>query len=76
MDFYQFDWGFIGKVRIRGPRARYFNTNNIWLRLSALQKLIDESGGAIKLPVILNGKTVDPKVASRPSASSLALGNA
>merc|ERR1719316_410617 len=39
----------------------YFNTNNLWLRLSALQKLIDESGGAIKLPVILNGKTVDPK---------------
>merc|ERR1719420_1387825 len=39
----------------------YFNTNNLWLRLSALQKLIDESGGMIKLPVILNGKTVDPK---------------
>merc|ERR1719316_578485 len=39
----------------------YFNTNNLWLRLSALQKLIDDSGGAIKLPVILNGKTVDPK---------------
>merc|ERR1719420_521693 len=39
----------------------YFNTNNLWLRLSALQKLIDESGGAIKLPVILNAKTVDPK---------------
>merc|ERR1719453_866039 len=39
----------------------YFNTNNLWLRLSALQKLIDESGGFIKLPVILNGKTVDPK---------------
>merc|ERR1719326_2169940 len=39
----------------------YFNTNNLWLRLSALQKLIDDSGGMIKLPVILNGKTVDPK---------------
>merc|ERR1719487_2995791 len=39
----------------------YFNTNNLWLRLSALQRLIDESGGAIKLPVILNAKTVDPK---------------
>merc|ERR1719487_2903858 len=39
----------------------YFNTNNLWLRLSALQTLIDDSGGAIKLPVILNGKTVDPK---------------
>merc|ERR1719460_1769377 len=39
----------------------YFNTNNLWLRLSALQALIKESGGLIKLPVILNGKTVDPK---------------
>merc|ERR1719453_647832 len=39
----------------------YFNTNNLWLRLSALKKLIDESDGAIKLPVILNAKTVDPK---------------
>merc|ERR1719453_240671 len=39
----------------------YFNTNTLWLRLDSLQKLIDESGGAIKLPVILNGKTVDPK---------------
>jgi UDP-N-acetylglucosamine pyrophosphorylase len=39
----------------------YFNTNNLWLRLSDLQKLIDVSGGAIKLPVIMNGKTVDPK---------------
>jgi hypothetical protein len=26
-----------------------------------LQKLIDESGGAIRLPVILNAKAVDPK---------------
>merc|ERR1719487_1724774 len=39
----------------------YFNTNNLWVRLSALKKLIDESDGAIKLPVIMNGKTVDPK---------------
>merc|ERR1719487_488983 len=26
-------------------KHQYFNTNNLWLRLSALQKLIDESGG-------------------------------
>jgi UDP-N-acetylglucosamine pyrophosphorylase len=42
-------------------KHQYFNTNNLWLRLSSLQKLIDDSGGAIKLPVILNAKTVDPK---------------
>jgi UDP-N-acetylglucosamine pyrophosphorylase len=39
----------------------YFNTNNLWLRLSALEKLIADSDGAIRLPVILNAKTVDPK---------------
>jgi UDP-N-acetylglucosamine pyrophosphorylase len=39
----------------------YFNTNNLWLRLSALKKLIEDSDGAIKLPVIMNAKTVDPK---------------
>ena len=53
----------------------YFNTNNLWLRLSALQKLIDESGGAIKLPVILNAKTVDPKArrAAPPLAAQRAM---
>jgi UDP-N-acetylglucosamine pyrophosphorylase len=39
----------------------FFNTNTLWIRLEALKTLVDASGGALKLPVILNGKTVDPK---------------
>merc|ERR1719359_1516875 len=42
-------------------KHRFFNTNNLWIRLDALKALVDASGGALKLPVILNGKTVDPK---------------
>jgi len=42
-------------------KHRFFNTNTLWLRLDALKDLVDASGGALKLPVIMNGKTVDPK---------------
>jgi len=38
-----------------------FNTNNLWVRLDKLRELIDASGGLIKLPMIKNAKTVDPK---------------
>merc|ERR1719313_3036222 len=42
-------------------RHAYFNTNNLWLRLDALEAQLAASGGAIQLPAILNDKTVDPK---------------
>jgi UDP-N-acetylglucosamine pyrophosphorylase len=42
-------------------RHRFFNTNNLWLRLDRLKKILDESGGFLPLPVIQNKKTVDPR---------------
>ncbi len=41
-------------------RHPYFNTNNIWVRISALRKILREYGGILPLPVIRNAKTVDP----------------
>merc|ERR1712003_311574 len=39
----------------------YFNTNNLWVDLKKLKEIMDKSGGAIQLPVMLNDKTVDPR---------------
>lgn len=38
----------------------YFNTNNIWIRVDALQKILKKYKGVLPLPVICNHKTVDP----------------
>lgn len=38
----------------------YFNTNNIWIRISALKALLKKYDGVLPLPVIRNNKTVDP----------------
>eukprot|EP00554_Chaetoceros_debilis_P005563 CAMPEP_0194072476 /NCGR_PEP_ID=MMETSP0149-20130528/221_1 /TAXON_ID=122233 /ORGANISM="Chaetoceros debilis, Strain MM31A-1" /LENGTH=1057 /DNA_ID=CAMNT_0038752367 /DNA_START=46 /DNA_END=3219 /DNA_ORIENTATION=+ len=42
-------------------KHRFFNTNNLWIRLDKLKEIIDKFGGFIPLPMILNNKTVDPK---------------
>lgn len=42
-------------------RHRFFNTNNLWIRLDALKALMDSRGGFVPLPTIYNGKTVDPQ---------------
>mmetsp|Transcript_33963 Transcript_33963/g.71480 ORF Transcript_33963/g.71480 Transcript_33963/m.71480 type:complete len:1047 (-) Transcript_33963:149-3289(-) len=42
-------------------KHRFFNTNNLWIRLDKLQEIVDKSGGFIPLPMIMNNKTVDPK---------------
>jgi UTP--glucose-1-phosphate uridylyltransferase len=42
-------------------RHRFFNTNNLWLRLDRLKEMLDQSGGFLPLPVIQNKKTVDPR---------------
>ena len=44
---------------------RFFNTNNIWLNLSFLKELI-ETEGVVRLPMILNPKTLDPRDESSP----------
>lgn len=48
-------------------RHRFFNTNNLWLRLPALQELLERHGGFLPLPTIVNRKTLDPRdPASQP----------
>ncbi len=42
-------------------RHHYFNTNNLWLNLRALQELLAASAGVLGLPMIRNSKTVDPR---------------
>ncbi len=52
-------------------RHRYFNTNNIWVRLSALKRILDENDNVIKLPMIRNAKTLDPKDKDSPAVFQL-----
>jgi phosphoglucomutase len=40
---------------------KYFNTNNLWVRLDKLKELMEARGGFVPLPTILNNKTVDPQ---------------
>jgi UTP--glucose-1-phosphate uridylyltransferase len=46
-------------------RYRFFNTNNIWLNLEALRRLFKKEK-AIRLPMILNPKTVNPRDENSP----------
>ena len=41
-------------------RHRFFNTNTLWIDLRALAAILDERGGVLGLPMIVNRKTVDP----------------
>lgn len=42
-------------------RHKYFNTNNLWVRLDLLKSMMDKNGGFVPLPTIFNSKTVDPQ---------------
>ena len=46
-------------------RYGFFNTNNIWIDLKVLNKLIQKSG-IVKLPMIRNPKTLDPRDENSP----------
>ncbi len=46
-------------------RYRFFNTNNIWINLKFLNALIEKEK-TIRLPMILNRKTLDPRNESSP----------
>lgn len=50
---------------------RFFNTNNLWLRLDRLQEAIEASGGFLPLPLIRNSKTVDPRDKKSPKVFQL-----
>jgi UTP--glucose-1-phosphate uridylyltransferase len=42
-------------------RHRFFNTNNLWVDLQALRATLAENDGVLRLPMIVNRKTVDPR---------------
>jgi UTP--glucose-1-phosphate uridylyltransferase len=52
-------------------RHKYFNTNNIWLSLSRLKQTLAEHNNVIKLPMIRNAKTLDPKDSRSPGVYQL-----
>ena len=47
-------------------KYKYFNTNNLWIRLDRLKTLLDENKGILNLPLIQNKKTLDPRDAESP----------
>ncbi|MFN2254195.1 MAG: UTP--glucose-1-phosphate uridylyltransferase [Candidatus Promineifilaceae bacterium] len=42
-------------------RHSYFNTNNLWINLESLDRALREHDYILKLPMIRNSKTVDPR---------------
>jgi UTP--glucose-1-phosphate uridylyltransferase len=50
---------------------RYFNTNNLWVSLRALDELLERSGGVLELPLISNRKTIDPRDPDTPPVIQL-----
>jgi UTP--glucose-1-phosphate uridylyltransferase len=52
-------------------RHRYFNANNLWLDLRALDSALRERDGVLGLPMIVNEKTVDPSDSSSPKVIQL-----
>jgi len=47
-------------------RHKFFNTNNLWLDLNALDAVLQANDGVLGLPIIRNVKTVDPADPSSP----------
>jgi len=52
-------------------RHRFFNTNNLWIRLDHLQKVLEQNAGIVPLPLIKNSKTVDPRDKKSPAVFQL-----
>lgn len=50
---------------------RYFNTNNLWIRVPDLRAALAEHGGSLPLPLIKNTKTVDPRDPASPKVLQL-----
>jgi UTP--glucose-1-phosphate uridylyltransferase len=50
---------------------RFFNTNNVWLDLPALARVLEARDGVLGLPMIRNEKVVDPGDESSPRVVQL-----
>jgi len=59
-------------------RYSFFNTNNLWLHLPSLAKLLKERGGVLDLPLIRNVKPIDPTAPASPKViqTETAMGSA
>ncbi len=59
-------------------KYKYFNSNNLWINLQALKAYLNEHNNVLKLPLIRNSKTVDPKQKNSPKVFQLetAMGSA
>jgi len=57
---------------------RFFNTNSLWLRLEALERMLADHDGILPLPTIVNRKPLDPRDPSTPTVLQLetAMGSA
>jgi UTP--glucose-1-phosphate uridylyltransferase len=49
----------------------YYNANSIWLDLEALAGVLEQDGGVVNLPLIVNRKTVDPRDPESPPVIQL-----
>ncbi|HUE28601.1 MAG TPA: UTP--glucose-1-phosphate uridylyltransferase [Solirubrobacteraceae bacterium] len=56
----------------------YYNTNNLWIDLAALDETLEQTGGVLELSLIVNRKTVDPRDPSSTAVLQLegAMGSA
>ena len=52
-------------------RHRFFNTNNLWIRLDSLRELLNAHDGFLPLAMIKNAKTVDPRDQNSPAVFQL-----
>lgn len=52
-------------------RWRYYNTNDLWVDLRAVERILAEHEGGPELPLIVNRKTVDPSDPSSPEVLQL-----
>jgi len=52
-------------------RHRFFNTNNLWIRLDALRDALAVCNGFIPLPMIRNQKNIDPRDKTSPKVYQL-----
>jgi UTP--glucose-1-phosphate uridylyltransferase len=52
-------------------RHRYFNSNNLWIHLPTLGRLLDENDGFLPLPTVVNRKNLDPRDPGSPEVFQL-----
>src|SRR5436305_7734564 len=52
-------------------RWRLYNTNSLWVDLRVLSEMLEERGGFLELPLIVNHKTVDPRDSDSPPVLQL-----